>query len=170
MLSAPGFKAHKQVFGLFDTNYMSHRSQVLFSFRTTCQVPGTAICRGLLAIPALLLLLLFLLSFSLYFFLFFLIKDLFILFIGVHCSCQTHQKRASDPITDGCEPPCGCWELNSGPLEEQSVLLTGELSNPLSLYFFEFLARLSFSFSLSHSLKWKLLVSLETQLCLVMSF
>ena len=20
----------------------------------------------------------------------------------------THQKRASDPITDGCEPPCGC--------------------------------------------------------------
>ena len=23
------------------------------------------------------------------------------------------QKRASDPITDGCEPLCGCWELNS---------------------------------------------------------
>jgi hypothetical protein len=23
-------------------------------------------------------------------------------------SClQTHQKRVSDPITDGCEPPCG---------------------------------------------------------------
>jgi hypothetical protein len=33
---------------------------------------------------------------------------------------QTHQKRALDPITDGSEPPCGCWELNSGPLEEQS--------------------------------------------------
>jgi hypothetical protein len=32
------------------------------------------------------------------------------------------------PITDGCEPPCGCWELNSGPLEEQSVLLTTEPS------------------------------------------
>jgi hypothetical protein len=30
-----------------------------------------------------------------------------------------HQKRASNPITDGCEPPCGCWELNLGPLEEQ---------------------------------------------------
>ena len=41
---------------------------------------------------------------------------------------QTHQKRTSDPITDGCEPPCGCWELNSGPLEEQSVLLTTEPS------------------------------------------
>jgi hypothetical protein len=37
-----------------------------------------------------------------------------------------HQKRASDPITDGCEPPRGCWEWNSGPLEEQSVLLTTE--------------------------------------------
>jgi hypothetical protein len=31
-------------------------------------------------------------------------------------------------ITDGCEAPCGCWELNSGPLEEQSVLLTAEPS------------------------------------------
>ena len=31
---------------------------------------------------------------------------------------QTH-KRALDSITDGCETPRGCWELNSGPLEEQ---------------------------------------------------
>ena len=47
----------------------------------------------------------------------------------IHCCClQTHQKRASDPITDGCEPPCGCWKLNSGPLAEQSVLLTAEPS------------------------------------------
>jgi hypothetical protein len=45
------------------------------------------------------------------------------------CSCpQTHQKRALDFITDGCEPPCGCWELNLGRLEEQSVLLTAEPS------------------------------------------
>jgi hypothetical protein len=44
----------------------------------------------------------------------------------------THQKRASDSTTDGCEPPCGCWELNSGSLEEQSVLLTTEpLFQPL---------------------------------------
>jgi hypothetical protein len=41
---------------------------------------------------------------------------------------QTHQKRALDPIIDGCEPPCGNWELNSGLLEEQSVLLTAEPS------------------------------------------
>ena len=38
------------------------------------------------------------------------------------------QKRASDPITDGCKALCRCWELNSGPLEEQPVLLTSELS------------------------------------------
>ena len=41
---------------------------------------------------------------------------------------SAHQNRASDPMTDGCEPPCCCWELNSGPLEEQSVLLTTETS------------------------------------------
>jgi hypothetical protein len=43
-----------------------------------------------------------------------------------------HTRRvvsASDPITDGCEPPCGCSELNSGPLEEQSV---SHLSSHLS--------------------------------------
>ena len=43
-------------------------------------------------------------------------------------SSDTHQKSALDPITDGCEPPCSCWELNSGPLEEQLVLLTTEPS------------------------------------------
>jgi hypothetical protein len=26
------------------------------------------------------------------------------------------------------EPPCGCWESNPGPLEEQPVLLTAEPS------------------------------------------
>jgi hypothetical protein len=26
-------------------------------------------------------------------------------------------KRVSALIIDGCEPPCGCWELNSIPLE-----------------------------------------------------
>jgi hypothetical protein len=41
---------------------------------------------------------------------------------------MAHQKMASDPITDGCELPCGCWELNSVPLEEQSVLLTTDPS------------------------------------------
>ena len=46
------------------------------------------------------------------------LENLF-LFMYAHCSClQTHQERASDPITDGCESPCGCRELSSGPLEE----------------------------------------------------
>jgi hypothetical protein len=52
----------------------------------------------------------------------------------VHCSClQMHQKRVSDLIMGGCEPPCGCWDLNSGPSEEQSVLLSTEPSRqPMS--------------------------------------
>ena len=44
---------------------------------------------------------------------------------------QTLQKRASDFVTDGCEPPCGCWDLNSGPLEEQLALLTTEPAHQL---------------------------------------
>ena len=64
-------------------------------------------------------------------------KDLFILCMWVHChSLQTHQKRLLGPIIDGCETPCGGWELNSGPLKEQSVLLTTEPSlQPLSALF-----------------------------------
>ena len=47
----------------------------------------------------------------------------------MHCHClQTHQKGPLYPITECCTPPCGCWELNSGPLGEQSVLLTTEPS------------------------------------------
>ena len=50
-----------------------------------------------------------------------------------------HARRAPDLIVDGCEPPCGCWELNSGPLEEQPVLLTTEPSpqpRELSIYIY----------------------------------
>ena len=38
----------------------------------------------------------------------------------------SNQKKASDLIMDGCEPPRGCWDLNSGPSEEQSMFLTAE--------------------------------------------
>ena len=31
-------------------------------------------------------------------------------------------------ITDRCELPCGCWELNLGHLEEQPMILTTEAS------------------------------------------
>jgi hypothetical protein len=54
-------------------------------------------------------------------------------------SSGTHQNRAYDPITDGCELPCGCWELHSGPLEEQSLLLTTEPS--LQPLYFSFLKK-----------------------------
>jgi hypothetical protein len=40
------------------------------------------------------------------------------------------QKKSSEHITDGCKPPCDCWELNSGPLVEQAVLLSTEPSLP----------------------------------------
>jgi hypothetical protein len=34
----------------------------------------------------------------------------------------------------GGEPPCGCWDLNSGPSEEQSMCLPAEPSlQPLDL-------------------------------------
>jgi hypothetical protein len=40
--------------------------------------------------------------------------------------------RLSEPLElellSGCEPPCGCRELNPRPLEEQPVLLTTESS------------------------------------------
>jgi hypothetical protein len=54
----------------------------------------------------------------------------FILFIVCKYTVAVfrYQKRASGLVTDGCEPPCGCWDLNSGPPEEQSVLLTTEQS------------------------------------------
>ena len=46
------------------------------------------------------------------------------------------RKRASDPITGGCEPPYDCWKLNSGPQEEQPVLLTTEPSlQPSKIHF-----------------------------------
>ena len=38
------------------------------------------------------------------------------------------QKRTSDHTIDGYGPLHWCWELNSGPLEEQTVLLTTEPS------------------------------------------
>jgi hypothetical protein len=47
---------------------------------------------------------------------------------GLSSFClQTHQEKASH-FRWGYEPPCGCWELNSGPLKEQSMLLTTEPS------------------------------------------
>ena len=38
------------------------------------------------------------------------------------------EKGIESPFIDDFKLPCGCWDLNSGPLEEQSVLLTAEPS------------------------------------------
>jgi hypothetical protein len=59
------------------------------------------------------------------------LKDLFIyyMYISALPACiLACQKRASDHIIDGCESPCGSWELNSCPLTEQPVLLRAEPS------------------------------------------
>jgi hypothetical protein len=48
------------------------------------------------------------------------------------------RRRHQDPITDGCEPPCGCWELNSGPLKEQAMLLIAEPSSPAPHFIFKY--------------------------------
>jgi hypothetical protein len=40
-----------------------------------------------------------------------------------------HQSSIRSPgarLTDDCELPCGCWELNQGPVEDHPVLLTAE--------------------------------------------
>ena len=47
---------------------------------------------------------------------------------GLPACMPACQKRVPDLITDGCEPPCDWWELNSGPLEGWPVLLTSEPS------------------------------------------
>jgi hypothetical protein len=56
-------------------------------------------------------------------------KKLFIIIFKYTVSVFRYQKRVSDLIMDGCEPLCGCWDLNSGPLEQQAVLLTTEPSH-----------------------------------------
>ena len=50
------------------------------------------------------------------------------------CLCEGTRSSGAG-VTDSCELPCGCWELNPDPLEEQPVLLTSEPSLiPLELF------------------------------------
>jgi hypothetical protein len=39
------------------------------------------------------------------------------------CLCESYGTSGTG-VTDSCVLSCGCWELNSGPLEEQPVLFT----------------------------------------------
>ena len=39
---------------------------------------------------------------------------------GVLLACMSESVGSSGTgITDSCELPCGCWELNLGPLQEE---------------------------------------------------
>jgi hypothetical protein len=80
----------------------------------------------------------------------------------IQCYTRKKEKRAPDPITDGCELTCGCWELNLGTLEEQSMLLTAEPSlQPKVMLSSLGIFCLCFSFSLFLSLSVCLSVCLS---------
>jgi hypothetical protein len=55
-------------------------------------------------------------------------------FIFVHHVCanpgraEEGVRSPETGVTDGCEPPCECWELNPGPLKEKQILSTTEPS------------------------------------------
>ena len=49
--------------------------------------------------------------------------------IGTHVWRSEEGIRSPETgVTGGCEPPCRCWEPNSGPLQEQQMLLTAKPS------------------------------------------
>ena len=59
----------------------------------------------------------------------------------VYVSAEIPEEGTGSPgtaIIDGYESSCGCWELNTGPLQEQLVLLNTELSlQPCFIFFFK---------------------------------
>jgi hypothetical protein len=67
----------------------------------------------------------------------FVFKDSFIIIHKYSIADFRRTRRGlSDLITGGNEPPCGYWDLNSGPSEEQSVLLPTEPSRQPTTYVF----------------------------------
>jgi hypothetical protein len=53
--------------------------------------------------------------------------------LHVHLHTRRRHRNSWDYNRIGCEPPCGCWELNSGSLGEQPVLFTAGLSRPVDI-------------------------------------
>jgi hypothetical protein len=53
------------------------------------------------------------------------------IFIYLSYLFYVYEYTSDTPITDGCELPCGFWELNLGPLEE----LWSHLSSPILSFF-----------------------------------
>lgn len=50
----------------------------------------------------------------------------------LHVCLREGVRSPETGMTDSYELPCGCWELNPGPLEEQPVVLTTEPSLSLT--------------------------------------
>ena len=50
------------------------------------------------------------------------------------CLCEGVRSPGTG-VTDSFELLCGCWKLNSGPLEKQSVLITTEPSHQSPILF-----------------------------------
>ena len=48
--------------------------------------------------------------------------------VSVHrvCEVKVEDIRSSGSVTGGCEPPCWCWELKLGPLQEHPVVSATE--------------------------------------------
>ena len=57
------------------------------------------------------------------------------------CLCKGITPRTG--VTDSWELPYGCWELNSGPLEEEPLLLTAAPLPPLLMFAFLYIVHTS---------------------------
>lgn len=61
-------------------------------------------------------------------YLFYVYEYFFCMYVCIPCTClvpEEFRKSVGSPesgVADDCEPPCGCWETNPGPLEELSHL------------------------------------------------
>ena len=86
-------------------------------------------------------------------FIFFFINFLTLFYVHWYVHWYEGVRSPRTGFSDSCELPCGCWELNLGPREEQSVLLSTKPSlqpafplfkdSPTLLFFTDFF--LSFS-------------------------
>lgn len=55
-------------------------------------------------------------------------RTFFITYLNLSYVHWCEDVRSGTRVTDSCDLPYRCWGLNPGPLEEQPVLLTAELS------------------------------------------
>ena len=65
---------------------------------------------------------------------FFFFQNIYLFIICRYTAAVFRQTHQSDLLKHGCEPQCGCWDLNSGPSEEQSG--TRWAISPAPFFFF----------------------------------